>query len=351
MTWNKVVGGSGGEHEAYWDALLRDGPFAPTAPPPWERVGRVGEPDSIPGKEGEDSATEGDEVVASPTDLERDWQAAQEALESGALLELVAAGCNRGGLLVTFGSLRGFVPYSQLSGMPQFVGGDERRQALKDRVGQALKLRVIEIDRDRRRLILSERAALGEADADELLSRLRPGDICTGRVTHVRRFGAFVDLGGVEGLIHVSELSWGRVGHPSDVLRPGDEVEVYVIGVNQEERKVALSLKRLTPDPWTLVDERYSVGQLVRGVITNVVSFGAFMRLEEGVEGLIHISELARGNFLHPRMVVQEGDEVTARILSIDSANRRLALSLRQAYGQGTGIRGSVIGDQEHPDP
>ena len=334
MIWNKVIGKSNEDDEAYWEALLRDEAFASPAPSPWRRTKRMEEPDSIPAGEEEWSAAEGDEAATPATDLERDWQAAQEALESGTQLELLADGFNRGGLLVTFGALRGFVPYSQLSNMPQFVSHDERMQALEDRVGQTLKLQVIEVDRDRRRLILSERAALEGANAAELLARLRPGDICTGRVTHVRPFGAFVDLGGVEGLIHVSEISWGRVAHPSDVLQPGEQVKVYVIGVNQEEHKVALSLKRLTPDPWTLVDERYSVGQLVRGVITNVVSFGAFMQLEEGVEGLIHISELARGNFLHPRMVVQEGDEVTARILSIDSANHRLALSLRRVYEQ-----------------
>jgi len=271
-------------------------------------------------------------------DLERDWRAAEEALESGERLELVANGFNRGGLLVTFGALRGFVPYSQLAGVPRSTSRDGRMQALQSRVGQRLKLQVIEVDRNRRRLILSERMALQEANADELLARLHPGDICTGVVTRIRPFGAFVDLGGVEGLIHISELSWGWVAHPSDVLHPGDKVRVYVIGVNREERKVALSRKRLTPDPWTLVDERYSVGQLVRGVITNVVSFGAFMQLEEGLEGLIHISELAWGNFLHPRMVVQEGDEVTARILDIDSAHHRLALSLRQAHGRKSGI-------------
>lgn len=306
------------EDEGYWKALLGEGMFAPSA----------GGEETVHPQPG------GSEAETPLPGLERDWQAAERALASGDLLELLADGCNRGGLLVTFGALRGFVPYSQLSGMPQSSSSEERMRALEGRVGQRLKLQVVEVDRSRRRLIFSERAALEGLEADDLLSRLRPGDICTGMVTRIRPFGAFVDLGGVEGLIHVSELSWGWVAHPSDILRPGDEVKVYVIGVNQEERKVALSLRRLRPDPWSLVDERYSVGQLVQGVITNVVSFGAFMQLEEGLEGLIHVSELAYGNFLHPRAVVQEGDEVTARILEIDSANRRLALSLRQAHGR-----------------
>jgi small subunit ribosomal protein S1 len=258
------------------------------------------------------------------------WQCACDALESGDRLELLVTEYNRGGLLVKLGGLNGFVPCSQLAGLPRSMSSDLRIQALQERVGSKLGLCVIEIDRDRGRLILSERAAQEQAGPGEVLAQLSPGDVRTGRVTQVRSFGAFVDLGGVEGLIHISELSWGWVSHPADMLQQGIEVEAYVIGVNRAEHKVALSLKRLTPDPWTLVDARYSVGDLVEGVITNVVSFGAFMQLEEGLEGLIHISELANGNFMHPRMVVREGSRVSALILDIDSAKRRLALSLRQ---------------------
>ena len=351
MVWDQTARRSDENDEAYWDALLREGDamFPPVEPALREGADGEGGGGSPSAEEGGTSAAEGDESAEPATSLEQDWQAAEEALESGAVLELLADGCNRGGLLVSLGGLCGFVPYSQLSGMPHFASSDGRMQALEDRVGQTLRLQVIEVDRDLRRLILSERAACGEARAGDLLARLCPGDTCTGRVTRVHSFGTFVDLGGVEGLIHISELSWGWVAHPSEMLRQGDELKVYVIGVNQAERKVALSLKRLTPDPWSLVDERYVVGQLVRGVITNVVSFGAFMQLEEGVEGLIHVSELANGDFMHPRMVVQEGHEVTARILDIDSANRRLALSLRQAYRNNTQVSGS--GDQRVPAP
>jgi small subunit ribosomal protein S1 len=150
-------------------------------------------------------------------------------------------------------------------------------------------------------------------------------------VTNIRPFGVFVDLGGIEGLIHVSELSWGRVGHPSEIVHPGDEVDVYVISIDCAQRKIALSIKRLAPDPWKRAAERYRVGQIVTGVVTNVVSFGAFTRIEEGLEGLIHISELAEGHFLHPRNVVQEGDTVRVRILNIDPDNHRMGLSLRHA--------------------
>jgi small subunit ribosomal protein S1 len=149
-------------------------------------------------------------------------------------------------------------------------------------------------------------------------------------VTNLCSFGAFVDLGGLEGLVHVSELSWGRVDHPSDVLGPGDPVEVYVLNVDRERRRVGLSVKRLQPDPWQSVEERYHVGQVIEGVVTHVVDFGAFARVEDGLEGLIHVSELAEGNFIHPRNVVQEGDVVAARVLSIDSERRRMGLSMRQ---------------------
>jgi len=150
-------------------------------------------------------------------------------------------------------------------------------------------------------------------------------------VTNLCDFGAFVDLGGVEGLIHISELSWGRVEHPRDVLRRGERVKVYVIDVQPEQGRIALSLKRLQPDPWATMAQRYRVRQIVEGVITNVVDFGAFARVEEGLEGLIHISELAEGNFLHPRNVVREGERV--RVLSVDGSSRRLSLSLRRLEG------------------
>lgn len=173
-----------------------------------------------------------------------------------------------------------------------------------------------------------------------MLKGLRPGDVCPGVVTNLTSFGAFVDLGGIEGLIHISELSWDRVRDPGDVLQPGQEVEVYVLGVNPDERRIALSLKRMRPNPWLEVETRYQVGQVLEGAVTNVVSFGAFVRIEEGVEGLIHISELAEGSFLHPRNVVHEGDIVRVRVLNIDSAKQRLGLSLRQVHDAGTAASG-----------
>ena len=190
-------------------------------------------------------------------------------------------------------------------------------------------MRVAEIDRSRCRLILSERLTRENGHADALLADLQPGQVCTGQITSLCPFGAFVDLGGFEGLIHISELSWGRVGSPAEVVQPGDQVALMVLEVNPEAKKIALSLKRLRTDPWQGVEVRYRTGQIVEAIITNVVNFGAFARLEEGLEGLIHVSELAEGSFMHPRNVIREGDHVRARVMLVDSVKRRIALTLR----------------------
>jgi small subunit ribosomal protein S1 len=233
---------------------------------------------------------------------------------------------------VKWGELRGFVPASQLVDFPSDYELDlSRSRLLTEYVGTSLHLRIIELDRYKNRLILSERAAQTNQGArEQLLANLKPGDICDGTVTNLCNFGAFIDLGGVEGLVHISELSWGRVNHPSDILQRGKKVKVYVLDVVPEEGRVVLSVKRLHPDPWAGVEARYKIGELVTGTVTNVVDFGAFIGIEEGLEGLVHISELAEGQFLHPYNVVQEGQQVTARILHIDGKGRRLGLSLRQ---------------------
>lgn len=272
---------------------------------------------------------------------DEDWEAAQRTHELDETIELPVVGYNRGGLIVEWGALRGFVPASQLVDFPAIADGPTRRSELAARVGQNLILRVIELDREQSRLILSERAAqVRPGTRADILDKLRKGDAAQGRVTNLCDFGAFVDLGGVEGLIHISELSWGRVGHPRDVLNRGDVVRVYVMEVNREHGRVALSLKRLQPDPWETVEQRYYVGQVIEGVITNVVDFGAFARVEDGLEGLIHVSELAEGNFLHPRNVVREGERVRVRVLNIDGHSRRLGLSLRRLDTDANGASG-----------
>lgn len=260
-----------------------------------------------------------------------DWEQVEQVMQTDTTVELAVVGYNRGGLLVEWNSLHGFVPASQLIDFPMDDDTPTiRRNLLLPYVGQNLRLRIIELDRSQSRLILSERAAVvPPGTRDDLLATLKIGDNCTGHVTNLCPFGAFVDLGGVEGLVHISELSWGRVRHPSDVLTSGQQVRVHVLDVNADEGRVALSLKRLQPDPWKTVEDRYEVNQTIEGTVTHVVDFGAFVCVEEGLEGLIHVSELAEGQFLHPYNVVKEGDRVSARVLHIDGKARRLGLSLR----------------------
>ena len=258
------------------------------------------------------------------------WQVAQEIMEADDVISLPVTGFNKGGLLVQWQGLQGFVPASQLIDFPQFHLESERLSALREWQAKELTLKIIELNRELNRLILSERATLVEADQrEQLFYRIKPGQLHEGRVTNLTNFGAFVDLGGVEGLIHISELSWSRVIHPSDILQPDQVVQVKVLNVDSDNGRVALSLKQLKENPWLTVDQRFKPGQLIEGTISNVVSFGAFVMIEEELEGLIHISQLAEGMFLHPRNVVQQGQIVVARVLHVDGKAKRLALSLR----------------------
>jgi small subunit ribosomal protein S1 len=195
-----------------------------------------------------------------------------------------------------------------------------------------LQLKIIEINRARNRLILSERLAVQEwrqRRREELLDELRPGEVRHGVVSNLANFGAFVDLGGADGLVHISQLAWSRVNHPSEVLHVGQEVEVQVLSVDKDKKKIALSIKRAEVDPWTTVEQRYTPGQIVTGVVTKIAPFGAFARIEDGIEGLIHLSELTPG--ADPKSVLHEGAQLQLRILRIDAERRRLGLSLRQA--------------------
>lgn len=258
------------------------------------------------------------------------WQMAQEMMDADRTLHLPVVGYNKGGLLVFWNGIQGFVPASQLIDFPQFHVPRERLQALEAWQDRQLTLKIIEVNQGNSRLIFSERATLVAAEQREvLLLGVKPEERRHGIVTNLTDFGAFVDLGGLEGLIHISEISWSRVPHPSALLRPGQEVEVLVLSVDKTAERVALSMKRLHADPWQDVESRYRSGQLVTGVVGNVTTYGAFVILEEELEGLIHISELAEGRFLHPRDVVRSGETVTARVLSVDGRHKRLALSLR----------------------
>lgn len=261
------------------------------------------------------------------------WQQAKEIMEADSVISLPVTGFNKGGLLVQWQGLQGFVPASQLINFPQFHLESERLNALRQWESQELTLKIIELNRDLNRLILSERATLVKADQrEQLLYHIQPGQIFEGKVTNLTNFGAFIDLGGVEGLVHISELSWSRVIHPSNILTPGQLVKVKVLTVDSENGRVALSIKQLKENPWQTVDQRFKEGQLIEGTISNVVSFGAFVMIEEELEGLIHISQLAEGSFLHPRNVVQKGQIVVARVLHVDGKAKRLALTLRNLH-------------------
>ncbi len=267
---------------------------------------------------------------------EQDWAQAEDLLQSQDVFEGVVTGFNRGGIIVRVGRVRGFVPASQLSGRWQAQQDTEvdPEQRWAKLVGQNMQLKVVELDRQRNRLILSERAAMRDwrkGQKDRLLSTLNKGDVLKGVVTSIADFGAFVDLGGADGLIHLSELAWHRIEHPSEVLRVGQQVDVYVMNVDEERKRIALSLRRLHPEPWSVIDQQYTVGQVLTAQITRLTAFGAFAKIDDAIEGLIHISEMADYRIAHPKEIVQEGDEVTVRVIRVDPQRRRIGLSLRQA--------------------
>ncbi|MCA9959535.1 MAG: S1 RNA-binding domain-containing protein [Chloroflexota bacterium] len=266
----------------------------------------------------------------APIEEKNPWQLAQEYMDADEVIRLRVVSYNKGGLIVYWHGLQGFVPASQLIDFPQFHIEQQRIRALQQWVHRWLTLKIIEVNTQSNRLIMSERASQVSAeDRDQLLYNIAPGDKLTGTVSNLTDFGAFLDLGGIEGLIHISELSWSRVTHPSKVLRPGQQTDVIVLEVDRNNGRVALSRKRLKNDPWHQIEDRYQPGQIVEGVVSNVVSFGAFVQLEDELEGLVHISELAEGNFLHPRNVVSRGEQVRARVLAVSGKEKRLSLSLR----------------------
>ena len=268
---------------------------------------------------------------------ERQWRIAEEQYKSGELLRAKVIDYNKGGLIVDVAGIRGFVPISQILNLKReevASGGENQETAakLQGMKDKELQLKIIEINRARNRLILSERLAVQEwrqRRREELLDELKPGEVRKGIVSNLANFGAFVDLGGADGLVHISQLAWSRVNHPSEVLHVGQEVEVQVLSVDKDKKKIALSIKRAEVDPWTTVEQRYTPGQVVTGVVTKIAPFGAFARIEDGIEGLIHLSELTPGQ--EPKTVLHEGAQLQLRILRIDAERRRLGLSLRQA--------------------
>lgn len=258
-----------------------------------------------------------------------DWGLADQLFHEDRTIMLTVSGFNRGGLLVDGGDLHGFVPISHLMQVACDICEEEREAVLNNYVGKSIDLKVIECDPERGRVVFSERAAQAvEGRRNQLLRELRAGECVRGLVTNITDFGVFVDLGGVEGLIHVSEISWGRVNHPGEVVRVGEEVNAYIISLDRDRSRIALSLKRLCANPWETADLRYRPGQIVDVMITSVVPFGAFARLEEGLDGLIHVTEIEQSGQRLDDLKRLEGQPIKARILHIDSARQRLGLSL-----------------------
>ena len=272
--------------------------------------------------------------------LERKWRAMQEQFEAGVIIEAPVIDHNKGGLIVDCG-IRGFVPISQIVDFPRRPQNDQPRDAAQEIaeklmpfVGRKLRLKILEVNRKANRLILSEKVALYEErreKRDELFSSLQVGQKVTGTVRSIAPFGVFIDLGGIDGLVHKSELSWNKVNNPESGYQVGEQVEAEVIDINHERGRISLSIRRLQPDPWHSTVADFQVGDIIDGTVTKLVNFGAFVRVRDGLEGLIHISELSHQRVAHPGDVVHEGQALKLKIISLDSERHRLGLSLKQA--------------------
>lgn len=262
------------------------------------------------------------------------WDNVEKLVTDSEVIDSKIIGFNKGGLIVGVEGLRGFVPSSQISALRRSqTTGDTPEQRFQKMVGQPISVRVIEVDRERRRLILSERAANTESRQslkERVIDELEEGKVYTGRVTSLANFGAFININGADGLVHLSELSWDHIEHPREVLEVGQEVKVKVINVDREKKRIGLSVRALLDDPWASRVEKYSVGQLVEGRITRLTKFGAFARLDDDIEGLIHISEMADHRIEHPKEVLRENDVKTLRVIRIDADQHRIGLSLRR---------------------
>ena len=304
------------------------------------------------GPEGFESLDVGDEVIAYVINPEgsdgssilsidrargeQGWRILEKAMEGDETVTGRIIGSNRGGAVVESEGVQGFIPLSQLVGPARELyvpGGEQPKEGF---VGMEVEFKIVELNRRRNRAIFSERAALQawkQIQKMRLVQELEEGEIRRGRVAGISNFGAFVDLGGADGLIHISELSWEPIKSPEEVVSVGDEIDVYILKVDRENLKIALSLRRLKPEPWDEVENKFEVGQTVTGVVTKLANFGAFARIDAGIEGLIHISELSHQVIKHPRDVVSEGDELELKIIRIEPERRRLGLSLKQARG------------------
>lgn len=271
-----------------------------------------------------------EEVPAHEPIQSADWELIKDLYRNDRIVAMKVIGHNRGGLLVEGERLSGFIPFSHLIELAGREHETDRVLSLEAYTGKTLNVKVIECVPEDGRVVFSERAALAEpGKRAELFHSLEKGDQVHGAVTNITDFGVFVDLGGVEGLIHISELSWGRVAHPNQIVRLGEQIKVQVLDISAERCRVALSLKRMKPNPWVRADFEFPVGTILPAVITSVLSYGAFARLEVGVEGLIHASTMPLADGQSPRDLFKEGQAVQARVLHVDAAHQRLGLSMR----------------------
>lgn len=301
--------------ESWWESVLaEERQYAPPRP-------GAGKPKSVPPAKAEPAP------AAPPPQV--DWPLAKELYATDRIVELLVVGHNRGGLLVEQDKLSGFIPFSHLIDLAGKEQDTNRDVSLEGYLGKTLRVKVIECVPEEGRVVFSERAALAEpGKRSELFSNLQAGSHVRGMVTNVTDFGVFVDLGGVEGLIHISELSWGRVSHPNQIVRLGEEINVQVLDISAERCRVALSLKRMVPNPWERASLDFPVGSVHHAVVTSVMSYGAFARIETGVEGLIHASEMILEPNQSPREILFEGRELQVRILHVDPAHQRMGLSM-----------------------
>jgi small subunit ribosomal protein S1 len=275
---------------------------------------------------------------------ERAWGRIEDVMQAGGTITGPVIEVVKGGLILDIG-LRGFLPASLV---------DLRRvRDLHPFVGTELEAKIIELDRNRNNVVLSRRAFLEESQSEgrkKFLESLRKGERRKGTVSSIVNFGAFVDLGGVDGLVHVSELSWKHVDHPSEVVAVGEEVEVEVLDVDLDRERVSLSLKATQEDPWKEFERRYQAGEIIDGQVTKLVPFGAFVRVAQGIEGLVHISELAEGHVESPEAVLSVGDNVRAKVIDVDVSRRRVSLSMRQVGGQvAPVVEGEIEEETEQP--
>ncbi len=258
----------------------------------------------------------------------KSWQQVETYLENGLTFEVEVIGENRGGLLGNFEGLRAFIPNSQVAELRR-RDSQQARQLKNDMIGQKLLVKVIEVDRDRQRLILSALAAEYEK-RKKRLEELEERQIILGKVSSTVKFGVFVDLGGIDGLVHISELDWQRVDRPSDLFKVGDEIQVQVIGIDVEQERVSLSRKALLPSPWQQLEQQFTPGDVIEGEVKNVLDFGAFVEISEGIEGLVHVSEIGYSATGAPQDLVKAGERILVRILDIDPDRERISLSMRR---------------------